>query len=193
MELNITKNIYVCAVCSATGYDKLKKCGRCQVPYYCSAECQKRHWNTHKPECSTDESLNSIKRLINRWEAEKDEMYFKLFDRYKEFEGCMLIVKNKDLFLRGIANGSFNTRAHVPETTHVMVAGCVGKLSEANHAYSISYFKDRAFMLTEFRKMKSGMNMKAIDPFESVRKYMMFTVLDTDYSTFWADGIVDID
>ncbi|KAK3285564.1 hypothetical protein CYMTET_6837 [Cymbomonas tetramitiformis] len=43
----------VCECCSmqpSTGA-RLLKCGRCQVARYCSAECQKRMWATHKPMC----------------------------------------------------------------------------------------------------------------------------------------------
>lgn len=28
-----------------------KRCGRCKKVNYCSAECQKAHWKSHKPEC----------------------------------------------------------------------------------------------------------------------------------------------
>lgn len=29
----------------------LKKCTRCQVVYYCDADCQRRHWKVHKLDC----------------------------------------------------------------------------------------------------------------------------------------------
>ena len=43
------KNIIECANCNKT--KKLKKCARCTIVYYCSTECQKSHWKTHKPNC----------------------------------------------------------------------------------------------------------------------------------------------
>ncbi|CAN0149617.1 unnamed protein product [Ectocarpus fasciculatus] len=35
----------------ASGGAKFKVCSRCQVAMYCSGECQKAHWPTHKMEC----------------------------------------------------------------------------------------------------------------------------------------------
>ena len=41
----------LCAQCqSAPGHST---CARCKVVYYCSAECQKRHWKTHKAVCKS--------------------------------------------------------------------------------------------------------------------------------------------
>ena len=34
---------------------KFRKCGRCKVQIYCSADCAKRHWPTHKLTCSKPE------------------------------------------------------------------------------------------------------------------------------------------
>ncbi len=33
-------------------------CGKCKISYYCSRECQKRHWKTHKLVCK--ETLENI-------------------------------------------------------------------------------------------------------------------------------------
>jgi tetratricopeptide (TPR) repeat protein len=34
-----------------------KRCSRCQFVYYCSAECQKRHWSQHKPDCKAAKTI----------------------------------------------------------------------------------------------------------------------------------------
>jgi len=53
----------VCSYClfppsSFSPPSPLKRCARCQVPYYCSPKCQKTDWNTvHKTECSILASL----------------------------------------------------------------------------------------------------------------------------------------
>ncbi len=50
-----------CAWCGEVARDqdgscvKLKQCGRCRKVGYCSVECQKSHWKTHKKECSGKE------------------------------------------------------------------------------------------------------------------------------------------
>ena len=47
-----------CATCNACpGRDscvgiKLKACSRCHTAWFCSQECQRLGWPTHKPECA---------------------------------------------------------------------------------------------------------------------------------------------
>ena len=38
-----------CVACSST--DTLKKCGRCKAVSYCSPQCQKTDWKSHKMTC----------------------------------------------------------------------------------------------------------------------------------------------
>ena len=40
-----------CGCLKSTIMSKLKKCGACKEAQYCSLECQKAHWKTHKTTC----------------------------------------------------------------------------------------------------------------------------------------------
>ena len=43
----------VCSTCFVKKIDELRKCSRCKTVSYCSAVCQKEHWITHRPYCSS--------------------------------------------------------------------------------------------------------------------------------------------
>ncbi|KAL0483355.1 hypothetical protein AKO1_014699 [Acrasis kona] len=51
----ISKHSVFCSFCSAfeppNAEKKFQRCSRCKGVYYCSADCQKRHWTSHKPVC----------------------------------------------------------------------------------------------------------------------------------------------
>ena len=34
------------------GIERFRKCGRCKKVYYCSVDCQKKHWKIHKADCN---------------------------------------------------------------------------------------------------------------------------------------------
>ena len=51
-EKNLPRTTRECCYCSAAGY-KYKKCGKCRLAFYCSLECQTKHWSTHKTTCGT--------------------------------------------------------------------------------------------------------------------------------------------
>ncbi|KAF5362620.1 hypothetical protein D9758_009604 [Tetrapyrgos nigripes] len=48
--------------CFQCGKDEvaLKNCSRCQVARYCSTECQKMHWPTHKQQCQPFSTSNTV-------------------------------------------------------------------------------------------------------------------------------------
>ncbi|KAI0041535.1 ankyrin [Auriscalpium vulgare] len=48
-----------CAACSKT-HGSLKQCARCHSVLYCSSECQRWHWQMHKPLCQAFSSDNTV-------------------------------------------------------------------------------------------------------------------------------------
>lgn len=52
------QNVYVCHVCAKSG-DDLKHCAICKGTLYCSRDCQKADWPSHKKCCNPEYSLFS--------------------------------------------------------------------------------------------------------------------------------------
>ena len=80
-----------CSNCGKRGAKKM--CASCDASYYCDAECQRRHWKTHKVIC------NTIKELSDR---EAEEFKFKNTEqerRYVELVGgkCTVECRIQDL------------------------------------------------------------------------------------------------
>ena len=49
-----------CAKCHKTSTDKpLKRCAKCQNQWYCSRDCQKLDWKSHKAYCSSSQQSNT--------------------------------------------------------------------------------------------------------------------------------------
>eukprot|EP01127_Copromyxa_protea_P021831 TRINITY_DN7613_c0_g1_i1.p1 TRINITY_DN7613_c0_g1~~TRINITY_DN7613_c0_g1_i1.p1 ORF type:complete len:213 (+),score=32.97 TRINITY_DN7613_c0_g1_i1:1-639(+) len=58
----------VCSVCdkaSTTG--SLKRCAACRFFYYCSVDCQRQHWQEHKPQCKKFTDLRNLYTLVPAW------------------------------------------------------------------------------------------------------------------------------
>ena len=56
----VAPSIKDCVFCGARegsipGVILHKICSKCKMTYYCSVECQKKHWNFHKKYCLTPE------------------------------------------------------------------------------------------------------------------------------------------
>ncbi|KAJ7581122.1 hypothetical protein C8J56DRAFT_1101842 [Mycena floridula] len=55
----------------------MKACSACQTIFYCSKECQKRHWKTHKPSCLR--SRRYLQDKVNCFFPERNEGLFLRF------------------------------------------------------------------------------------------------------------------
>jgi len=40
--------------CQVCGKESIKKCSRCNLAWYCSPDCQRKHWKEHKPVCNSE-------------------------------------------------------------------------------------------------------------------------------------------
>lgn len=65
------KNASSCNYCLISA-DKLKMCAKCKMAWYCSAECQKKHWKQHKPNCTPREE-NPENITINQQNKEMND------------------------------------------------------------------------------------------------------------------------
>lgn len=54
-DLDIFKDPARCAKCGREGATKL--CSRCRSVSYCSKDCQRKHWKSHKRTCNTKKAL----------------------------------------------------------------------------------------------------------------------------------------
>ncbi len=54
---------HVCAGCNRRFDRRLRACSRCLVVYYCSRDCQRAHWRTHRETCAPPEH-NVVSSLI---------------------------------------------------------------------------------------------------------------------------------
>ena len=55
--------VFKCFQCGKRGH-KLPKCTQCSQAYYCNADCQRKHWKTHKPVCRA--AVAAMARLATR-------------------------------------------------------------------------------------------------------------------------------
>ncbi|KAG0692696.1 hypothetical protein DFH29DRAFT_471778 [Suillus ampliporus] len=68
LKANQKKLRVTCTQCLKT-LEKPQKCAKCKSVWYCSRECQKKHWPTHKPTCHEVERSSGILKFIRMIQA----------------------------------------------------------------------------------------------------------------------------
>ena len=95
-------DIVRCAGCNEVYEDKkLLKCGGCRKVYYCSKECQKLHWKSHKELCSVISSNNNHNKEIHKKGSQVNKEQKEQKNYMKELEESWSIeeIKNDRLHL----------------------------------------------------------------------------------------------
>ena len=65
---------YMCAGCNQTFQRRLRACSRCMIVYYCSRDCQRAHWRSHRSLCASpmDRLVNDVSQ---EWSAHMRNMF----------------------------------------------------------------------------------------------------------------------
>ena len=53
-----------CSAVRAEGAKAYSVCGGCKEMYYCSRECQKKDWKTHKPDCLSSDEREAQRQVV---------------------------------------------------------------------------------------------------------------------------------
>ena len=81
------KNVNKCSLCLKSAKNQ---CSKCKTVYYCSKDCQVKHWNLHKKVCK-NKLVNNIKNKTidqNQQDSDSEETYN---EKQEEYEA----IKNK--------------------------------------------------------------------------------------------------
>jgi len=74
MHDSINDHKRICSICNKTNVEiqaEIMICSGCNNKYYCSRECQKSDWKSHKPTCISDSQMNKKYTRMNQNLAEK--------------------------------------------------------------------------------------------------------------------------
>jgi len=56
----------ICAICYERRHDKLHPCQECLLQFYCSEECEEKHWEFHKTQCRVKDAVFDAKNDLYR-------------------------------------------------------------------------------------------------------------------------------
>ena len=88
----------MCEFCNtAKSKHSMKLCGQCRITYYCSKECQRKHWKTHKLDCQrysfSKKHVDTFHKIIDRFFIDNhDAIGLKVHEMGYKFEELVLEV-----------------------------------------------------------------------------------------------------
>lgn len=107
-EVNIINKevkIKVCFYCGKNN-TSMKKCSKCKYAYYCSVDCQKEHWNTHKKTCKEMAIRKSYEDIIHNNVYEQTQCLFGSNDIITSHS--IIFVNNTKLFVEELEKNKDN-------------------------------------------------------------------------------------
>jgi len=64
-DLNLSRECIECDAKDCTTRNPIYRCSRCQAAYYCSKDCQRKHWKAHKLGCVSVEEMRASFALLD--------------------------------------------------------------------------------------------------------------------------------
>ncbi len=111
----MTNNIKtICQTCESTDGRKVTRCSQCKSIYYCSTECQRKDWPTHKFDCKHFTGKRPVddvvKLLYSNSLATKWLLMiagWKIADPIKQYLICECVVDSSDIITINVSVGNF--------------------------------------------------------------------------------------
>ena len=94
---------HVCGFCNAYGKHK---CANCLRQYYCSAECQRKHWPVHKAICTPAEDMNTNSLALVLPDFPVCYQYRDFVEQSEEAQSYGILIQATTMFEQTCGQGS---------------------------------------------------------------------------------------
>lgn len=138
-SLNITRVCNTCGIMETPGL-KMKACAGCDMTMYCSRECQKLDWKSHKSECNyATKDTRLINSKIDKWLISMPDMIKNLTVAYvqltlsKEFLPIVMIRSGKNERRYTLQYGGMGKTAEDVEKIKAMFPEAYHRYFNAKH------------------------------------------------------------
>jgi hypothetical protein len=165
-----------CAECGEEGGASLKMCKSCMLVKYCNAECQKKHWPTHKKLCKQHAAEIRDEALFNDPPAKEDcpicflPMPAKLISCVSLPPATISSVPIHDLAIANEGLANLATEAYFPCCGKTICDGCVHSIRKSGNYKCPFCNSDRADK-TDDEMVGEFMNRAAVNDAASI--YML--------------------